>query len=197
MARPNPPRSDVVVAARSRPAPWVAWAVAATLAVTAAGGYAVTAALDDPAGAPVEIGGSVRVLPLSGWATVGPIAVREWSFGRLARGTATLDVGVASLPAASPEEVARAYLEDFLRRQLTRLSVDEELEAVTLASGVVGVRFRYAGFLRDSATAIEGEVTALRTSAGRAVAFDAWSPEGLLTFAIGDAHTMIDAAVIA
>jgi hypothetical protein len=197
MADLPPPRSDVAVAAGPRPAPWVAWAVVAALAVTAAGGYAVTAAFDDPGGAPVEIGGAVRVSPLSGWATAGPVAVRGWTFGRLTRGTATLDVGVAALPAGAPEEVARAYLDDFLRRQLTRLSVDEELEAVTLASGVVGVRFRYAGFLRDSATAIEGEVTALRTSAGGAVAFDAWSPEGSLTFAIGDAHAMIDAAAIA
>lgn len=192
-----PPRSDLA-GDRPGPAPWIAWLVAAALALTTAGGYAVTAAFEDPAGAPIELGGAVRVSPLTGWATAGPVAVRDWSFARLTRGAATLDVGAAGVVSgATPESVARAYLDDFLRQQLTRLSVDEELEAVTLASGVVGVRFRYAGFLRDSATAIEGEVTALRTSGGGPVAFDAWSPEGLLTFAIGDAHAMIDGAVIA
>lgn len=196
MAQVTPRRSDVVIA-RGAPAAWIAWVVAAALAVTAAGGFAVTAALDDPGGAPVEVGGAVRVRPLSGWTTAGPVAVQGWSFGRLTRGTATLDVGSRTLPAASADDVARTYLDDFLRQQLTRMSVDEELEAVTLASGVVGVRFRYTGFLRDSATAIEGEVTAVRTSTGAAVAFDAWSPEGLLPFAIGDMRTMIDDAAIA
>ena len=196
MAQVTPRRSDVAFA-RREPAAWIAWVVAAALAVTAAGGLAVTAPLDDPRGVPVEVGGVVRVRPLSGWTTAGPVAVEDWSFGRLTRGTATLDVGTRTLPAASADEVARTYLDDFLRQQLTRMSVDGELEAVTLASGVVGARFRYAGFLRDSATAIEGEVTAVRTSAGAAVAFDAWSPEGLLSFAVGDMRTMIDDAAIA
>jgi hypothetical protein len=97
----------------------------------------------------------------------------------------------------APGEVARAYLDRFLRRELTRLSVDERLQQVTLASGTVGVRFRYTGFLRDSATTIEGEVTAVVTASGAGVAFDASSPDGLLSFVIGDARTMIGDAVIA
>lgn len=196
MAQVSPHRVDVS-AARREPPRWVAWMVAGALAVTAAGGFAVTAALEDPSGTPLDIGGAVRVSPLSGWTAVGRAAVDEWTFGRLIRGTGTLDVAVRELPVTAPGEVARAYLDRFLRRELTRLSVDERLQQVTLASGTVGVRFRYTGFLRDSATTIEGEVTAVVTASGAGVAFDASSPDGLLSFVIGDARTMIGDAVIA
>jgi len=58
------------------------------------------------------------------------------------------------------------------------------------------VRFSYVGVTSDSSESIEGEVTVVMTSSG-GVVFDGWAPEGLLQYALGDVHTMIDRAVVA
>jgi hypothetical protein len=47
-----------------------------------------------------------------------------------------------------------------------------------------------------SSTPIEWQVTVVVTSVGTGAVFDAWAPEGLLSFALGDIQTMIDRAEI-
>ena len=166
--------------------------VLVVLLATALGGYAIASVLEEPTGAAVRIDG-LRLRPLSGWATAGGGEVGGWTFFRLTRGTGILDAAVRS--GASSGGVGAAairYVDEVLRRSLVRLLVSEELEAVSTASGLDGVRFTYTGVVADTRQAIEGEVTVAVTLAGDAVAFDAWTQTGQLPFVLGDAHAMID-----
>ncbi len=179
--------------ARPRRLTAVALVLVALLA-TALGGYAIASVLEEPPGAAVGIDG-LRLRPLSGWAAAGGGEIGGWTLLRLTRGTGNLDAAVR--PGASSGGVGAAairYVDEVLRRSLVRLSVSEELEGVSTASGLAGVRFTYTGVVADTRQAIEGEVTVVVTLAGGAVAFDVWTQTGQLPFVLGDAHAMIDRA---
>ena len=170
-------------------------AILTALIAVAMGGHGIASVLEEPTEAPVGFNG-LEVRPLSGWATAGGGEVGEWSFFRLTRGTGNLDVAVRRPGSTGDAGVAAiAYVDDVLRRSLVRLSVSETLEPVSLGSGRAGVRFAYAGVVADTRQSIEGEVTIVSTVEG-GVAFDAWTPEGQLTFALGDVRAMIDSATL-
>jgi hypothetical protein len=99
-------------------------------------------------------------------------------------------------PATSRDATVAAldYVNDVLRGSLLRLSVSEGLKPVAV-EGRAGVRFAYAGVVADTRQPIEGEVTVVSTGRG-GVAFDAWTPEGQLAFALDDIGAMIDSATI-
>lgn len=171
--------------------------VLAGLLVTALGGYAVAGALEEPAGDPVGFDG-LSVRPLSGWEPAGAGDIGTWRFFRLTRGTGTLDVAVQPATSAGSQDAAAIrYVNEVLRRGLARLTVSQDLQLVTTASGLQGVRFTYTGVLADTRQAIEGEATVAVTDRGDAVAFDAWTHTGLLPFVLSDAHAMIDRAEVA
>jgi hypothetical protein len=96
--------------------------------------------------------------------------------------------------AVASEALARAFVIGELKRQLDRPTVSRNLEDVTLESGARAVRFAYVGVVGDTGVSVEGEVTVLVTPAGDGVIFDAFAPEGLLQFILGDVHSMEDDA---
>jgi hypothetical protein len=170
--------------------------VVGVMLLTSLGGYALASALAEPAGAPIGFEG-LQVRPLSGWEAAGSGEVGGWSFFRLTRGTGNLDVAVRpGGPSGGAGGAAIRYVNDVLRRSLTRLTVTEDLARVVTASGLEGVRFTYTGVVADTSQAIEGEVTVAATLGGDGVAFDVWTQSGHLPFVLGDAHAMIDRAVV-
>ena len=174
----------------TRPARRLAWAAGVLVAVLATvfGGYAVAALLIEPAGAPVSVGGVVRVQPLTGWAFAGRYAVVGMPAARITRGNGNLDILGAA--AGVPDELASMYVEEVLKPSAPRLEISEDLEQVQLGGAAAGARFAYVGVFDRGGAPIEGEVTVLVSRTGRGVIFDAWAPEGLLQYIRGDVETM-------
>jgi hypothetical protein len=193
----RPPRPDEAPGARRPEHRWLpVIAVALTIVVVVFGGYVVAGALSEPAGAPVDLSGVVRVTPLSGWSvTAGPHGSPPGV--RLTRGGGNLDVVFIANFGGTPDDLALAYVREVLRPQLARLSVSSRTDQIRLASGLSGVRFTYVGVTADTGASVEGEVTAVVTPAGHGVVFDGWAPAGLLPFVISDIETMVDRAMTA
>jgi hypothetical protein len=191
----EPPRPDLVSSASGGPTRWLPTVVVfLVMAGTVLGGFVVAAALSGPPPPPVDVGGIVRVQPLSGWEAAATTASGSLPFSRLTRGNGTLDVMTIPAFDGDPASLAERYADDVLTRQLTGLSISKRVRPV-LVAGRAGERFDYVG-VNDAGAPIEGEVTVLVTSEGDGVAFDGWAPEGLLTFVEGDIHTMEDEAVL-
>lgn len=189
-----PLRPDEPAAFQRRERTWLpTLAVLAVLLVVVLGGYVTAAALSEPTGAPVSVGGVVTVQPLSGWEVAGTRPVGGLPFVRLTRGGGNLDVVVVPSFGGSASSLADEYVQRVLKRQLSRLSVSGRLDHVALGDGLEAVRFRYVG-VTDNGASIEGESTAVVTAAGDGVVFDGWAPQGLLSYVDGDLHTMIDHA---
>ena len=192
-----PLRPDEAPGARREERRWLPLlCVLAVIAVIVLGGYITAGALSEPAGPPVSVPGVVSVRPLSGWEFAGRDTVTDARFFRLTRGNGNLDVLAFTALVGAPTALAQRYVDQVLGAELKQLSVSNHLQAVHLASGRPGVRFSYVGVTSDSSESIEGEVTVVMTSSG-GVVFDGWAPEGLLQYALGDVHTMIDRAVVA
>jgi hypothetical protein len=170
--------------------------VVLVIAVTVFGGYVVAAALSEPIGRPLNVGGIVQVPALSGWEFAGRYSAGGIPAGRLTRGSGNLDVLAAGWN-GSPEELARAYASRVLQPGAVRLSTSQGLRAVRVAGGLAGVRFSYVGVFDRGGTPIEGEVTAAVSPSGAGIVFDAWSPEGLLQYVRGDIEAMEERAVVA
>ena len=155
------------------------------------GGYVIAAALSEPAGPPVDVGGVVKVAPLSGWAVAGKPFVTPSV--RLSRGGGTLDVAAFEFD-GDPASLLHQYLEQ-VKPHAGQLSVGA-VEPVRLRSGVSGAQVHYVGAVGGVQTSSEGEVTAVVLPSGVGIVFDGWAPEGLLRFVLGDITTMIDRAEI-
>jgi hypothetical protein len=168
-------------------------AVVLVLVAVVLGGYATTGALTSDSGPSVDVGGVVRVTPLSGW----ELAARspDQPFARLTRGSATLDV-VAVAFAGTRERLLAEYVAGALEPEAEQLSVSE-VETIALASGIRASRLSYVGTFGEVPTPIEGQVTALVSGSGSAVVFDGWAPFGLLQYALDDVETMIERAEVA
>ncbi len=191
-----PLRRDEAPGAQGEERRWLPslW-VLAVIAVVVLGGYITAAALSEPAGPPVGVQGAVSVRPLSGWELAQSDTVDGARFVRLTRGNGNLDILAFTAFVGAPADLAQRYVDQVLGAELKQLSVSNHLQAVHLSSGRQGVRFSYVGVTSDSSESIEGEATAFMTSSG-GVVFDGWAPEGLLQYALGDVHTMIDRAVL-
>lgn len=181
------------------------WPLAAVLAVIAfvvLGGYVTSAALSEAAGAPLDIPGVVEVRPLSGWekSRSGPVLLAiegQESRGllvQLTRGNGNLAVVAVRVGPVPPQQLAQSYVLGELEARLDRLTVSRNIDQVTLGSGMRAVRLSYVGVLANSGVSAEGEVTVLVTPDGDGVIFDAFAPEGLLQFILGDVHAMEDGA---
>jgi len=175
---------------------WPTFAVMGVILVVVLGGFVTAAALSEPAGPPVTVGSVVTVQPLSGWATVTTAPRSGLPFARITRGGGNLDVVVIPGYGGTAGGLAHDYVDRVLNQELTRLSVSEALEPVTLLDGTIARRFHYVG-ANDTGQSVEGEVTELVTPSGDGVVFDGWAPEGLLSFVDGDLHTMVDRAMFA
>jgi len=155
------------------------------------GGYLIAAALSEPATAPVDVGGVVRVEPLSGWAVArGPSPTSA----RLTRGGGTLDVAAFAFR-GDAGSLLEAYLTQ-VKPDAHQVSVGA-VEPFRLRPGLPGARVYYVGTFGDVQTSTEGELTAVVLPSGVGVVFDGWAPEGLLRFVLDDIATMIDRAEVA
>lgn len=170
-----------------------ATAVLGVLIVTSLGGFAVSAALSEPAGQPVSIPGEVSVQPLSGWEATDAGVISGRPVVRVTRGSGTLALVAWGPVVGDAASLAAEVVEVLLRDQLDRLSVSEELSSV-VAGGLEGGRFTFVGIDRGTGAAVEGEITAVVTPAGRGVVFVGLAPEGSLAFVDDDLRAMISTA---
>jgi len=146
--------------------------------------------LAQPAGPPIDVGGVVRLQPLSGWA-VAQHGVRSV---RLTRGGGNLDTVVGSAPDAAT--LLQQYLA--LLGRASQVSVSPTVTSVTLDSGLHGLRASYVGLIPSrEVTSEEGEITAVVLPDGTGVIFDGWAPKGLFSYVGGDLQHMIAFARIA
>jgi hypothetical protein len=165
----------------------------AVIGVVVGGGYVAGAALAEPAGPPVSVGGVVRLQPLSGWVVAGSLTPGHV---RLTRGGGNLDTIVVG-GASDPSALLRRYL-TLLGRSPAQLSVSPDPQPVTLDSGVRGLRVFYVGTVPSrEVTSIEGEVTAVVTPHGDGVILDGWAPKGLFSYVEHDLERMTGTARIA
>jgi hypothetical protein len=180
---------------------WPLASVVAVIAVVVLGGYVTSAALSESAGPPVEIPGIVQVRPLSGWeesdAGQIPIAIQDrvapGLFVQLTRSNGNFGVLAFRVGPVAPGTLAQAYALSVLGQRLDRPTVSRNIDVVTLGSGRA-LRFAYVGVHAQTGVSIEGEVTVLVTPAGDGIVFDAFAPESLLQFILGDVHAMEDDA---
>jgi len=170
-------------------------AVAMILVAVVLGGYFTAALLATPQGRPVDVGGLVRVTPLSGWEVANEGKVGDIPTARLTRGNGNLDVFAVD-SAGSDVELLRRYVDGFLKPEARELSVSEEIERIRLDSGLEAVRVNYLGAFGDLTVPIEGQVTATVSPSGAGVVFDGWASEGMYGFAAGDVDQMIAAAEV-
>jgi len=171
-------------------------AVLAVVLVTTLGGFAVSAALSEPAGPAVSIPGVVSVQPLSGWGPSDGVSVARRPAVGLTRGSGTLVAVAWGSFAGDAQSLAGEVGSDLLLDSLDQLSVSEVLTPVSLDGELVGQRFTFNGTDRVSGAALEGEVTTGVASDGQGVVFVGLAPEGVLAFVDGDLHTMIAAAMV-
>ena len=126
-------------------------------------------------GSPVEVGSGVTIQPADGWTVEGhnanPPGVRL-----AGTGVGFLDASIHA-GAATPDELARGYVTEYLESQATQLSVGD-VEPLSIPSGPAAVA-SYVGVFRGVDVTLEGEVIAILTPSGTAVVVDAWSQEGL------------------
>lgn len=168
--------------------------VAVVIVAVVSGGYVLSDALGEPAGATTTVSASVSVTPLPGW----ELAER---FGdppgaRFTRGNASLDV--ATIPfAGSDVDLLAAYVDEALAAGAEQLRVSEAVEPVVFDDGLTGSRIAYVGMFGDVQAPIEGEVTAVVSPSGVGVVFDGWAPSGQIRFSIEDIRTMVRTAEIA
>jgi hypothetical protein len=203
----QPARPDLLPAWSRPERRW--WPLAAVLGVIAFvvfGGYLIAAALSEPAGPPLGPGGVVQVRPLSGWelSLSGPVQLTFEVAGetqearglldQLTRGNGNLAIVALRVGSLPPQDLAQSYILGELSSQLDQLTVSHNIHDVTLGSGERAVRITYVGVLAPSGISVEGELTVVVTPQGVGVIFNAFAPEGILQFILGDVHAMEDDA---
>ena len=156
------------------------------------GGYVVAAALSEPAGPPVQVGGVLRIAPLSGWELAQRFS--DPAGVRLTRGSGNVDAFAGPFDGSS-SDLLRTYVNGVLEPDASHLSVSS-VEPVTLASGLRGSRISYVGTFGDVQAPIEGQVSAFVSPSGVGAVFDGWAPTGLLRYVLDDVETMVTRAEI-
>jgi hypothetical protein len=164
--------------------------VLAVIVTVVSGGYLAGAALAEPAGPSVSVGGVVRLQPLSGWVVAGTTAPGHVRF---TRGGGNLDTIVVR-GATDLAALLRRYL-TVLGHAPAQLSVSPDPQPVTLDPGLRGLRVFYVGtVLSREITSIEGEITAVVAPQGVGVIFDGWAPKGLFSYVEHDLERMTGTA---
>jgi hypothetical protein len=189
------PRQSISRGRRSQRGWLGAVSVVIVLGLVGFGGYAVDVPLSELTAAPVTLGGSVRIEPLSGW----KIASRSQNRGvqelALSRGGGRLQV-LAGTFRGEAEQLLAAYVRGVLAPATSRLAVSGTIQHVRLASGLTGSRISYLGTGQGGGPTIEGQVTAVVSPGGIGVAFDAFASQGLFPFVLGDVDHMIVSAEV-
>lgn len=124
-------------------------------------------------GPAIEVSQGVTIEPADGWVVAGPVGdppgvVLEGGNGRLL-------VGVPG-GTGSPEELVSFYATNYLEPQASQLSVGD-IEPMSLPAGTAAVA-PYVGVFEGVQVPIEGEVIAVISASGTAVAMDGWAPQG-------------------
>ena len=169
-------------------------AISAVLVAVVSGGHLAADALGRTRGAAVTVSPSVEITPLPGWELAERFA--DPPGVRLTKGGANLDV--LTLPfTGSDVDLLAEYVQQVLEPDAEQLQVSEQLELVTLGSGLSGSRIAYVGLFGDVQAPVEGEVTAVVSPSGTGVLFDGWAPAGQLQFALDEVDAMIASTEIA
>ena len=175
---------------------WPPLVLVAVMAFVVLGGYVVTGALSTARGAPVTVGATVTIFPLSEWEVAAEGDLDGIPAMRLTRGTGSLDT-LAPISSSDPDEVLRDYVKTVLQPNADRLDVSEEIDHPEVPYGSAA-RVSYVGLFGERASWIEGQVTVVTTFDGRSIVYDGWGPEGLFGYSLSDIETMIaDAEVTA
>ena len=179
--------------------------VALVMSVTVLGGFVTAETLPRPEARPVSLGGVLTIRPLPGWevvrrehATV-PLpsgGVISAEFAQLTRGSGALDLLALRSLGGGALELADLYAGEVLTRQLERLSVSDQVERITLPSGLEAVRFGYIGSEPRSGAAVEGSVTVAVAPSGNGAVFDGWAFQGQLELISEELSSMIDRAEV-
>ena len=161
------------------------------------GGFVVAGALSQPSGPPVTVSGALRVSPLSGWALAQRFPDPPGPPGaRFTRGSGNLDVVVAMPFGGDAQALTRWYVDTMLEPTAERLSVSPEVTHVRLPSGLEAARIHYVGLFGRGEAPVEGEITAVVSASSVGAVFDAWAPQGLLQFVVGDTRAMVESAEV-
>jgi len=169
-------------------------AISAVLVAVVSGGHLAADALGRTRGAAVTVSPSVETTPFPGWELAERFS--DPPGVRLTKGGANLDV--LTLPfTGSDVDLLAEYVQQVLEPDAEQLQVSEQLELVTLGSGLSGSRIAYVGLFGDVQAPVEGEVTAVVSPSGTGVLFDGWSPAGQLQFALDEIDAMIASTQIA
>lgn len=168
-------------------------AVLAVLLVVVLGGQVIAGALSESVGAPIDVGGVLRVSPLSGWQLARRLGPPPGA--QLTRGDGNLTFLVIPFRGTA-EDLTREYVSQILAPESQQLSVSRQFEPVVLSSGLTGVRIAYVGLFGKAHASIEGEVTAIVSASGTGAIFDGWAPDGSLQYVSDDLHKMIDSAQV-
>jgi hypothetical protein len=167
-------------------------AVVAVLAIVGFGGYAVDASLSDETGAPLTVGGVVRILPLSGWRVASSATSRSGSV-LLTRGGGNLRVVTARFGGGADQLLA-AYVKEVLQPGSSRLATSKTTQTVKLDSGMTGLRLSYLRSDGNGEALVEGQLTAVVSASGSGAVFDAFAFAGLFSYELGDVDHMIATA---
>lgn len=169
-------------------------AVCAVMAAVVAGGYVTADALGGVRGGTVTVSSTVEVTPFPGWELAERFA--EPPGVRLTRGAGNLDV-IAITFTGTDTDLLAEYVQGVLEPDAEQFQVSEQLEQVSVGSGLSGSRIAYVGLFGDVQAPIEGEVTAVVSPSGTGVLFDGWAPAGQLGFSLDEIDAMIRSAEIA
>jgi hypothetical protein len=177
---------------RSATARWLpVLAVVGVIALIAGGGQLAGGARDGASTAPQLVGGAVRIRPLPGWAASTPPGAPLPELD-LTRGPVTLAVLAVPSADATPDELARTYVERLLAARVDDLQIGHASTGV-LASGAPAIRFGYVGI--SAGVPVEGAVT-VATGATAGAVFDASAPKGDLAWVASDVDGMIQDAEV-
>lgn len=169
-------------------------AISAVLVAVVSGGHLAADALGRARGSAVTVSPSVEVAPLPGWELAERFA--DPPGVRLTKGGSNLDV--LTLPfVGSDAELLAEYIQQVLEPDAEQLQVSEQLERITLSSGLSGSKITYVGLFGDVQAPVEGEVIAVVSPSGTGVLFDGWSPAGQLQSALEEIDAMISSTEIA
>jgi len=168
--------------------------ISAVLVAVVSGGHLAADALGRARGAAVTVSPSVEITPLPGWELAERFA--DPPGVRLTKGGANLDVLTLAFTGSDVDLLAE-YVQRALEPFAEQLQVSEQLEQITLGSGLSGSKITYVGLFGDVQAPIEGEVIAVVSPSGTGVLFDGWSPAGQLQFALDEIDAMIASTQIA
>jgi hypothetical protein len=159
----------------------------AMLGIVGLGGVASAAVADLP-DLPVNVSRGVTISPPAGWEFAG----RSDDGAGILLTSGFASAYVWTVDGSDEREPLEALKAEWSVEPLLVLG---EVESIDIRPGLPAARFVYSGSIAEVASAIEGEVIALRGT-GYVVLFDAWAGLGGYLQARAEIEQMIDGAVL-